>query len=63
MPIYNVFEWQEGKTVIVATIQGTGITGPEANTVEKLLEEYGWPKTNITPDVLLHGDYLWAAKQ
>lgn len=59
MTQYQVWERTDDDCAVIAEIDGEKVTGPEAEMIEKLLRELGWPEKS--PDHVLHGSRLWAA--
>jgi hypothetical protein len=56
---FVVYERTDEGIAIVAEIDGESVTGPQAEDIEKLLRELGWPAKDA--DLALHGSRLWAA--
>lgn len=58
--VQRVFRMRDDETVEVARVEGEKVTGPQAEQIEKLLRQNGWPK--LPPHFVLHGSYLWAER-
>ncbi len=56
---YLIFERVDEGTKVIAKLDGETFSGEQAESIEKLLRQKGWP--DIPPDQILHGSRCWAA--
>jgi hypothetical protein len=62
MTIYLFYQRDDDGTHVVARLEDGVFSGPDAEIIESLLRERGYPKNGEDPERLIHGSRLWAAR-